>query len=62
MNKLPASDVNAQMGYAAASGLEEYQISGLQAGLGNQGSHGPLLFAGSGECDSVGFEHILHKS
>lgn len=61
MDKLPVTDVDAQVGHASGvSVLEEYQISGLQLRLGNGCTHCPLLLAGAGQGNTMGLEDILH--
>ena len=63
MDKLVVSDIYAYMRNTAGIGSrKENKITGLKRGCGDLCSFGPLLSSGSGQCYSLGFEHILNES
>ena len=62
MDELTITDVDAQMGYAASTGVEENKITGLQIGFAYPTAGCKLLLAGSGKRDAMQIKYVLHKT
>ena len=60
VDKLIVTQVDSQMRYTAAAGVEEHQITGFQIAFGNGSTNLVLVFADPGEFNSVDVENILH--
>ena len=63
MDHFSVTDIDTHMGHTlAVCILQKYQIAGLQAGLGNVGSHLDLLGGGSWQADTALLKYILDKA